>query len=70
VARAEGAREVVLAVPVAPPRTAEVMGIEADRVVCLEQPERFWAVGQFYADFDQTTDEEVIACLDESRGAR
>jgi putative phosphoribosyl transferase len=63
VARAHGAAEVVLAVPVAPPRTCEAMRSEADQVICLEQPTRFAAVGQFYRDFDQTTDAEVVALL-------
>lgn len=63
VARAEGAGTVILAVPVAPPRTIEAMRDEADVVVCLEQPERFWAVGQFYADFDQVSDDEVVRLL-------
>jgi putative phosphoribosyl transferase len=66
VARAHGAARVVLAVPVAPPRTCEHMRDEADAVVCLEQPARFWAVGQFYRDFSQTTDDEVVALLDEA----
>lgn len=63
VARAHGATPVVLAVPVGPARTcAELRGV-ADDVVCLEQPSAFSAVGQFYRDFRQTTDDEVIACL-------
>jgi putative phosphoribosyl transferase len=63
VARAHGAARVVLAVPVGPSRTCiELRGI-ADEVVCLEQPASFSAVGQFYRDFSQTTDDEVIACL-------
>jgi len=63
VARAHGAARVVLATPVAPPRTCRELALDADDVVCLEQPERFMAVGQFYEDFSQTTDAEVIACL-------
>lgn len=63
VARAQGAARVVLAVPVAPPRWTERMGGSADAYVCLEAPEPFFAIGQFYADFSQTTDDEVIACL-------
>jgi putative phosphoribosyl transferase len=63
VARAHGAARVVLAVPVAPARTcAELSGL-ADEVVCLEMPDPFMAVGQFYRDFSQTTDAEVVACL-------
>jgi len=65
VARAQGADRVVLAVPVAPRRTCLDLAAEADEVICLEQPEPFVAVGQFYRDFSQTTDAEVIACLTE-----
>jgi putative phosphoribosyl transferase len=63
VARAHGAARVVLAVPVAPPRTCRELADEADDVVCLRQPDPFLAVGQFYRDFAQTTDAEVIAAL-------
>ncbi len=63
VARAHGATRVVLAVPVGPARTCTELGDVADEVVCLEQPASFSAVGQFYRDFSQITDEEVIACL-------
>ena len=38
---------------------------DADEFVCLETPEPFFGVGQFYADFSQTTDEEVVACLEQ-----
>jgi putative phosphoribosyl transferase len=63
VARAQGAARVVLAVPVAPPEWIARMGDAADEYVCLDAPEAFFAIGQFYADFSQTTDEEVVACL-------
>jgi putative phosphoribosyl transferase len=63
VARAQGAARVVLAVPVAPPGWTQRMGGAADGYVCLDTPEPFFAIGQFYADFSQTTDDEVIACL-------
>ncbi|MGZ8733866.1 MAG: phosphoribosyltransferase family protein [Acidimicrobiia bacterium] len=69
VARAHGARRVVLAVPVAPQEAAHDMADEADRVVVMLQPRRFSAVGQFYADFTQTSDEEVIALLAAARAA-
>jgi putative phosphoribosyl transferase len=39
------------------------MGDAADDFVCVETPEPFLAVGRFYTDFDQTTDEEVVRCL-------
>jgi putative phosphoribosyl transferase len=64
VARAQGASRVVLAVPVAPlDWTARLRG-EADELIALDTPEPFWAIGQFYADFSQTTDDEVVACLE------
>jgi len=52
---------VVVAVPVAPRAVLE--GLAADRIVCLETPEPFGAVGYFYEDFAQVDDEEVIALL-------
>ncbi len=56
-------RAVVLAVPVAPPDTLRRLSREVDRVVCLESPIEFYAVGQFYLDFPQTSDDEVIELL-------
>ena len=53
----------VCAVPVAPPATVEKVRGYADEVVCLLTPSGFQAVGQFYEDFDQVTDDEVIALL-------
>lgn len=53
----------VLAVPVAPPRTIAALAHEADEVVCLVAPRGFVAVGQYYEDFHQLTDAEVIALL-------
>ena len=64
VARAQGAARVVLAVPVAPPGWRARMGHDADELVCVQTPRSFSAIGQFYADFAQTTDDEVTACLD------
>jgi putative phosphoribosyl transferase len=64
VARAQGATRVVLAVPVAPPTAISDFRPDADDVVCLELPWDFHGIGQFYADFSQTSDEEVIACLE------
>jgi putative phosphoribosyl transferase len=63
VARAHGAARVVLAVPVAPPGWEAEIGDAADELVCVATPRDFFAIGQFYADFAQTTDEEVFACL-------
>jgi predicted phosphoribosyltransferase len=61
--RAAGAARVVLAVPVGPPATIERLRGEADEVVCVETPPHFRAVGQFYASFDQVSDEEAKAYL-------
>lgn len=58
-----GATEVVVAVPVAPPDWVERMRGEADRFIAVETPAPFFAVGQSYENFEQTTDDEVVACL-------
>jgi putative phosphoribosyl transferase len=65
--RRRGPEEVVVAVPVAPPSTARELEGEADRVVCLYTPEPFYAIGQFYRDFFQTSDEEVVRLLELNR---
>ncbi|MFD0555901.1 putative phosphoribosyl transferase [Stackebrandtia endophytica] len=69
VARARGAARVVLAVPVASAEAARAfqVGDEVDELVCLEAPEAFGGVGQFYEDFSQTSDEEVVEFLDRAR---
>ena len=61
--RRRGARRLVVAVPVAPPGTVQSLQQEVDEVVCLDTPEYFPAVGAFYRDFTQTTDEDVIDLL-------
>ncbi len=61
--------ELICAVPVAPPDTLRKLEGKADRIVCLSSPDNFYAVGQFYVDFPQVTDEEVIACLANSAPA-
>ena len=61
--RARRPRQVVLAVPVAPTSTLEALRADADDVVCLEDHEPFDAIGVFYRDFTQVTDEEVVALL-------
>lgn len=61
--RAAGPATLVAAVPVAPPEGVEALRREADEVVCLFTPMLFYAVGQFYDNFAQTSDEEVIALL-------
>ena len=62
-----GASTVTVAVPVGPPSTIKELKKQADRVVCLYTPEYFQAIGQFYTDFNQTTDEEVIQLLKQSK---
>lgn len=63
--RARGPAKLVCAVPVAPPDTLEKVGEYADEVVCLHADAGFRAVGQFYLNFGQVEDEEVIALLSE-----
>jgi len=67
-ARAQGATRVVLAVPVAPREAVARLSKEADEVVCLATPEPFFAVGQWYERFAQTSDQEVVDLLE--RAAR
>ena len=67
VARAQGAIWVVLAAPVAPPSARSVLAGDADELVCLETPERFLAIGEWYDDFSQTRDEEVVSLLRAAR---
>src|SRR5205823_3186760 len=57
--RAEGPREIVVAVPVGAPETCSAMARLADDVVCLMTPEPFYAVGLWYENFEQTDDDEV-----------
>ncbi|MCC6534197.1 MAG: phosphoribosyltransferase [Burkholderiales bacterium] len=61
--RAKGPAHLVCAVPVAPPECLERIRPYADELVCLQAPAEFYAVGQFYRDFRQVCDEEVIATL-------
>jgi putative phosphoribosyl transferase len=63
VVRALGAARVVVAVPVAPHNWTRQFERNADELICLATPRPFVAIGRWYADFPQTTDEEVIACL-------
>jgi putative phosphoribosyl transferase len=61
--KVRGAARVILAVPVAPPETEQRLGGDFDQIVCLEEPEGFFGIGQFYVDFGQVGDDEVIALL-------
>jgi putative phosphoribosyl transferase len=63
VARSHGARRVVLAVPVAPRETLEWLREDADQIVVVETPEPFHAIGEWYDDFTQTSDDEVVRLL-------
>jgi putative phosphoribosyl transferase len=62
-----GASSITVAVPVGPPSTIVELEKMADRVVCLYTPEFFQAIGEFYRDFSQTSDEEVIGLLQENK---
>ncbi len=63
--RAKQPQKLICAVPVSPPDTLERVRPYADEMVCLEVPELFYAVGQFYMDFPQISDEQVVALLSE-----
>lgn len=70
--RARQPKKLVLAVPVAPIETVDSLRPEVDDIICLEAHENFGAIGFYYADFRQISDEEVIAILDRfdaNRGA-
>ncbi|WP_328954147.1 phosphoribosyltransferase family protein [Kitasatospora purpeofusca] len=67
IVRARGARRVVLAVPVAPEDWTERLGDVADELVAVGTPSPFFAIGEFYADFSQTGDAEVLRHLAEAR---
>ncbi len=68
--KARGAARVILAAPVAPPGTEERLGDDFDEVVCLEQPQGFFGIGQFYVNFEQLGDDEVIGLLGAARAPR
>ncbi|MDE3138016.1 MAG: phosphoribosyltransferase [Acidobacteriota bacterium] len=59
---------IVLAVPVAPPSTCERLRAEADQMVCVDMPESFYAIGQFYLDFSPVGDREVTELLARAAG--
>jgi len=65
--KADEPKKIILAVPVAPADIINEMEQIVDEVVCLKTPTLFFAVGKHYADFSQTTDDEVINLLDEAR---
>ncbi len=61
--RVKNPAKLICAVPVAPPETLKRVAEMADEVVCLQAPEYFQAVGQFYQNFSQVEDEEVVDIL-------
>ncbi|RAG81264.1 phosphoribosyltransferase [Streptacidiphilus pinicola] len=69
IVRAQGAARIVLAVPVAPRGIAAAFRGLAEEVVVADTPTWFAAIGQFYADFTQTTDAEVLDCLERATSA-
>lgn len=69
ITREHGARRVVVAVPVAPEDTVVRMRQVADAVVCVAMPAPFAAIGEWYENFDQTSDAEVVELLNRSRRA-
>ncbi|MGZ5230152.1 MAG: phosphoribosyltransferase [Burkholderiales bacterium] len=65
--RKQNPKRIVVAVPVAAPETCDEFRAEVDEVICASTPEPFRAVGLWYDNFDQTSDEEVHALLDAAR---
>ena len=65
--RGFGARRIILAVPVAAAETAEALRQEVDALVCVQEPENLWAIGTWYEDFHQMTDDEVLVLMDQAR---
>lgn len=68
VVKTQKPREIIVAVPVAPPERLDEIRRWCDDVVCLQSPETFWAIGQFYDDFRQVEDEEVVEMLRSAGG--
>ena len=64
--RQRGAAKIVVAVPVGPPDTCREIEQEADETICLSTPPFFQAVGQYYEDFSQTSDEDVRELLSQA----
>jgi putative phosphoribosyl transferase len=62
----EGVAKLVVALPVGPPETVEVLRQTVDDIICLETPPGFMAVGRYYLDFDQVSDDEVVNLLRKS----
>jgi putative phosphoribosyl transferase len=65
--KARNALRIVVAVPVAPPSSVKELSAKVDEVVCLSQPELFFAVGAHYSDFRQVSDDDVKEMMKEFR---
>ena len=65
--RAQKPQKIIVASPVASPRTLELLRNEADEIVVLQTPQEFFAIGQFYLNFPQVKDQEVLQILSASR---
>ncbi|MDO8737128.1 MAG: phosphoribosyltransferase family protein [Thermoleophilia bacterium] len=65
--RLRGAEKIICVAPVASPRVMSRLEKNADAVQCFSTPSYFGAVGEFYRNFNQVSDEEVIACLEKAR---
>ncbi len=65
--RGFGASRIILAVPVAASQTTEQLREEVDALVAVQEPSNLWAIGNWYEDFHQMSDEEVLILLDQAR---
>lgn len=65
--RKHNPKKLVVALPVCSPEVLDLIQEKADEVICLLAPEQFYAVGQFYQQFQQVSDQEAIALLNEAR---
>ncbi len=63
-------RKLILAVPVSSPKALEMLKEYVDELICLEIPSYFYAVGAFYLNFSQVSDEEVLILLKQSHQSR
>ena len=68
--RSRGPKRLVLAAPVCAAQTAQLLGPEVDELVCLESPSDLGAIGFWYKNFEQTSDEEVVELLERARSER
>lgn len=65
--RTQNPDKIIVAVPVAPPDVLYALQDLAEEVICVEKPEFLYAIGAYYRDFDQVTDDEVVFMLEEAR---